>query len=149
MVAAQINALLAQVCDPELPNVSITDLGIVRRIAQRGDGCWEVVITPTFSGCPAMNEIENGIRTALRAGGVAHFEVVKELSPPWRSSDVNPRGRDALRASGIAVADDGVRCPRCNSSNTLGISEYGATACKSFARCLSCKEPFEVFKAHH
>ena len=147
MVSADVAALLAEVCDPELPMLSIADLGILRRVERQEDS-WLVVITPTFSGCPAMHEIEHNIRATLARHEVGEFKIVKELAPPWRSADVTASGRRILRENGIAVADDGVRCPRCNSTNTLGISEYGATACKSFARCLSCKEPFEVFKAH-
>ncbi|MCH9757745.1 MAG: phenylacetate-CoA oxygenase subunit PaaJ [Proteobacteria bacterium] len=147
MVNTDIIDLLAAVKDPELPMISIFDLGILRRVLQQ-NGRWQVIITPTFSGCPAINEIERNIHTVLTQGNVGEFDIVKELSPPWRSTDVSASGRKLLHENGIAFADDGVRCPRCDSTNTLGISDYGATACKSFARCLSCKEPFEVFKAH-
>ena len=147
MVAADLMAILRQVTDPELPFVSVCDLGIVRRVEEDG-GQYTVVITPTFSGCPAFSVIERDIDAALRAAGVA-FRVVKELSPPWRSSDVTEAGRAALKASGIAVVcggESGPRCPHCDSDNVETVSEFGATACKRFARCLRCSEPFEVFK---
>jgi len=147
MVAADLMAILRQVTDPELPFVSVCDLGIVRRVEEDG-GQYTVVITPTFSGCPAFSVIERDIDAALRASGVA-FRVVKELSPPWRSSDVTEAGRAALKANGIAVVcggESGPRCPHCDSDNVETVSEFGATACKRFARCLRCSEPFEVFK---
>jgi len=150
MVAADLMAILRQVTDPELPFVSVCDLGIVRRV-EESEGPprqFTVVITPTFSGCPAFSVIERDIDAALRASGVA-FRVVKELSPPWRSSDVTEAGRAALKASGIAVVcggESGPRCPHCDSDNVETVSEFGATACKRFARCLRCSEPFEVFK---
>jgi len=147
MVAADLMAILRQVTDPELPFVSVCDLGIVRRIEEDRGQC-TVVITPTFSGCPAFSVIERDIDAALRAAGVA-FRVVKELSPPWRSSDVTEAGRAALKANGIAVVCGGEsepRCPHCDSDNVETVSEFGATACKRFARCLRCSEPFEVFK---
>lgn len=148
MSAADIMAILRGVHDPELPFVSIRDLGIVRRVEQDGDA-YTVVITPTFSGCPAHAVIERDIDAALREAGVESFRVVRELSPPWRSSDVTEAGRAALKANGIAAAcggDSQPRCPHCDSDAIETISEFGATACKRFARCLSCAEPFEVFK---
>ena len=147
MVAADLMAILRQVTDPELPFVSVCDLGIVRRV-EEDHGQYTVVITPTFSGCPAFSVIERDIDAALRASGVA-FRVVKELSPPWRSSDVTEAGRAALKANGVAVVcggESGPRCPHCDSDNVETVSEFGATACKRFARCLRCSEPFEVFK---
>lgn len=147
MVAADLMAILRQVTDPELPFVSVCDLGIVRRV-EEDHGQYTVVITPTFSGCPAFSVIERDIDAALRAAGIA-FRVVKELSPPWRSSDVTEAGRAALKANGIAVVCGGEsepRCPHCDSDNVETVSEFGATACKRFARCLRCSEPFEVFK---
>ncbi|MDD9856677.1 MAG: phenylacetate-CoA oxygenase subunit PaaJ [Gammaproteobacteria bacterium] len=142
---AQIKAILGKVRDPELPMISICDLGIVRRI-EEGGGQYTVVITPTFSGCPAMTMIEQNIAAALAEAGVESFRIVKELSPPWQSTDVTEAGRKLLMANGIAVACEGVRCPHCQSDNTETVSEFGATACKRFARCRCCREPFEVFK---
>lgn len=142
---AEITAILRKVRDPELPMISICDLGIVRRI-EEGGGHYTVVITPTFSGCPAMSVIEQNIATALAEAGVESFRIVKQLSPPWRSTDVTEAGRKLLMANGIAVACEGVRCPHCQSDNTETVSEFGATACKRFARCRCCREPFEVFK---
>lgn len=145
---AEIEAILRQVRDPELPMISICDLGIVRRIEKGGPGGgqYTVVITPTFSGCPAMHMIEQNIAAALAGAGVQSFRIVKELSPPWRSTDVSEAGRRLLTANGIAVACEGVRCPHCHSDDTETVSEFGATACKRFARCRRCREPFEVFK---
>jgi len=150
---ADIMTVLRRVHDPELPFVSVCDLGIVRRVEKRrgdGDGDVEftVTITPTFSGCPAYSVIQRDIDAALCAAGF-NCRVVKELSPPWRSGDVTEAGRAALRDNGIAVVcggDAGPRCPHCDSGDTETLSEFGATACKSFARCLRCAEPFEVFK---
>lgn len=147
VTADDIMARLATVYDPELPMMSVIDLGIARRVERR-DEQWRVVITPTFSGCPAMTAIRQNIRQALQDDAVGRFELVVELSPPWRSSDVTARGRDLLRANGIAFAEDGARCPRCDSADVISIAEYGSVACKSFARCLACKEPFEIFKQH-
>lgn len=145
VTADDIMFILNRVHDPELPFVSICELGIVRRVEDAGDGEFTVVITPTFSGCPAYTVIERDIDAALRDAGV-ECRVVRELSPPWRASDVTQAGRAALKANGIAVAIDGARCPHCDSADIEGLSEFGATACKRFARCLRCAEPFEVFK---
>lgn len=145
VTADDIMSILNRVHDPELPFVSICELGIVRRVEDAGDGEFTVVITPTFSGCPAYTVIERDIDAALRDAGV-ECRVVRELSPPWRASDVTEAGRAALKANGIAVAIDGARCPHCDSGDIECISEFGATACKRFARCLRCDEPFEVFK---
>lgn len=148
VTADDIMAVLRQVHDPELPFVSVCDLGIVRRVDACGDGEFTVVITPTFSGCPAYTVIEQRIDAALRDAGV-ECRVARELSRPWKSSDVTPAGRAALKANGIAVACDGAsepRCPHCDNADIETISEFGAVACKRFARCLRCCEPFEVFK---
>lgn len=143
--AAGVMEILRRVHDPELPFISIGDLGIVRRVENDGDGEFTVVITPTFSGCPAYHVIEQHIDAALREAGIK-FRVVRELSPPWSPGDVTPAGRAALKANGIAVAIDGARCPHCDSADIETVSDFGATACKRFARCLRCDEPFEVFK---
>jgi len=148
--AAGIMQIVRRVHDPELPFVSIGDLGIVRRVevSDASPHQFTVVITPTFSGCPAYRVIEQHIGAALREAGVV-CRVVRELSPPWSPGDVTPAGRAALKANGIAVACGGASrpcCPHCDSADIETVSEFGATACKRLARCLRCREPFEVFK---
>ena len=152
--AVHMRAILANVPDPEIPAVSVIDLGIVREIhADR------VVITPTYTGCPATIAIEQSIRTALDANGFADVAIETTLSPPWSTDWISDEGREKLRAYGIApphlrAADaqtlhfhpKNIACPRCGSLNTQRLSAFGATACKALHRCLDCLEPFEHFK---
>ncbi len=160
-VIEKARALLAAVCDPEIPVLTVDDLGIVRDIRVLGDGTLEVVITPTYSGCPAMNVIEVNIRAALQEGGFEKVAVTTILSPAWTTDWLSEAGRYKLRAFGIAPpaeasadkkALSGERrallCPHCGSGNTEMISQFGSTACKSLFRCLDCLEPFDYFKCH-
>ena len=152
--AVNIRAILAQVMDPEIPCVSVIDLGIVREIhADR------VVITPTYTGCPATIAIESAIRAALDAHGFAHVAIETALSPPWTTDWINEAGRENLRAYGIAPPPKGAaaaslkndqpaQCPRCGSSDTEEISRFGSTPCKALWRCKACAEPFDRFKCH-
>jgi ring-1,2-phenylacetyl-CoA epoxidase subunit PaaD len=150
----EIRAILSNVPDPEIPAVSIIDLGIVRDIA--GD---HVTITPTYTGCPATLAIEQMIRAALDASGFTHVAIETVLSPPWSTDWISDEGREKLRAYGIAPPPKGAgasalkneaaaQCPRCGSSNTEEISRFGSTPCKALWRCKACAEPFDRFKCH-
>lgn len=150
---ADVWAVLATVPDPEIPAVSVVDLGIVRRVDAEA-----VVITPTYSGCPATFAIEAAIRAALRQAGLPHA-VVTELSPPWSTDWITEDGRARLRAYGIAPPPRGAgssslrnreaaECPRCGSADTQEVSRFGSTPCKAQWRCLACLEPFDRFKCH-
>jgi ring-1,2-phenylacetyl-CoA epoxidase subunit PaaD len=146
----------SQVVDPEIPVLTIADLGVLRDI-QIHDGRVEVAITPTYSGCPAMNMIALEIELALERAGIARPTVRTVLSPAWTTDWMSEDGRAKLRTYGIAppaatssrralFGEDGVACPRCGSERTQKISEFGSTACKSLWRCLACREPFDHFK---
>ena len=138
--------VLAQVPDPEVPAVSVVDLGIVRAVeADR------VVITPTYTGCPATEVIERDIRAALDAAGYRSVRVETALSPAWTTDWITPEGRAKLHAYGIAPPvprGTAVACPQCGSADTVEISRFGSTACKALWRCRACAEPFDLFKCH-
>jgi ring-1,2-phenylacetyl-CoA epoxidase subunit PaaD len=136
--------ILARVPDPEIPVVSIVDLGIVREV--RDDA---VVITPTYSGCPATLAIEGSIRAALDASGHADMKIETVLSPPWTTDWISEEGRAKLLAYGIAPPSHSqAACPRCASTDTEEISRFGSTPCKALHRCRACGEPFDRFKCH-
>ena len=153
--------ILGTVPDPEVPVISVVELGIVRDAAQRADGTVEVTITPTYSGCPAMFEIERDVISALKAAGAAEVEVKTVLSPAWTTDWIPEPAREKLRKYGIAPpgpANEGglvslvrakppVQCPWCGSRNTTLKSEFGSTACKAIHVCKDCKQPFDEFKA--
>ncbi len=150
----RIRAILARVPDPEIPAVSIVDLGIVREIASN-----TVTITPTYTGCPATIAIERSIREALDANGFAGVAIETTLSPPWSTDWISDKGREDLRAYGIAPPPKGAaaaslknqmaaECPQCGSSNTEELSRFGSTPCKALWRCKACAEPFDRFKCH-
>lgn len=144
----EIWELLEAVKDPEIPVLSIWDLGILQDVGRDGDTI-QVTITPTWSGCPAMAAIEQDIVATLAGAGMT-ARVSTRLAPAWTSQWISERGRQALREYGIAppsLADAGLRCPRCHSSQVRAISEFGATACKALYQCGDCREPFERFKA--
>jgi ring-1,2-phenylacetyl-CoA epoxidase subunit PaaD len=151
-------ALLATVMDPEIPVVSVVDLGIVRDV-RFDDAGLEVAITPTYSGCPATKAIEQGIAEALADAGYADARVTTVLSPAWTTDWIGEDGRRKLRQYGIAPPEGSssakralfaeqptVPCPRCASKRTEMISEFGSTACKALYRCTDCREPFDYFK---
>ena len=142
---AAIMAVLDEVPDPEIPVVSITDLGIVRRVAAD-----RVCITPTYTGCPATLVIEQSIRDALDSAGFRDVFIERQLFPPWTTDCISERGRERLRAYGIAPPhiDAKVACPRCGSMETHEVSRFGSTPCKAQWRCDSCLEPFDRFKCH-
>ena len=136
--------MLDQVPDPEIPVVSVVDLGIVRTV-ERG----RVVITPTYTGCPATQVIEADIRAALDAAGYRDVAIETALAPPWTTDWITPEGREKLRAYGIAPPTRGaVECPQCGSTETEEISRFGSTPCKALWRCRSCSEPFDLLKCH-
>lgn len=147
---------LAGVPDPEIPVLSVLDLGIVRGVAELDDGTLEVTLTPTYSGCPATEVIEASVLAALAPLGPARART--QLAPAWTTDWISEEGRRKLRDYGIAPpgqrADAApirvlsrIACPRCGSTHTERLSAFGATACKSLHRCLDCREPFEHFKA--
>ena len=157
---------LSQVPDPEIPVISLTDLGIIRDVEWRDDTL-VVTVTPTYSGCPATSVINLDIEAALRAKGIAKLRLERQLSPPWTTDWITPEGREKLRAYGIAPPIDGtaadgrlagrvarlagtsnlvIACPRCGSTKTEKISQFGSTPCKASYRCTDCLEPFDYFK---
>ena len=165
--------LLEQVTDPEIPVVSLREMGVLRAIRQ-GDAGLEVVITPTYSGCPAMDQMHDDVVTALARAGLA-ARVVTRLAPAWSSDWITPAAREKLRAYGIAPPRcdalptepkdaignviqfaarpigrpaDRIACPQCGSDNTTETSHFGSTACKALYRCLDCREPFDYFKPY-
>lgn len=165
----QIWAFLDELTDPEIPVVSLRELGILRHVREGSHGQLEVVITPTYSGCPAMGQIEDDIRNTLLSRGV-QAKVVTQLAPAWTTDWMSDLAREKLRAYGIAppscnagsqvksgsaimrfatmpVHDD-VPCPQCGSANTTETSHFGSTACKAQYRCLACMEPFDYFKPY-
>jgi ring-1,2-phenylacetyl-CoA epoxidase subunit PaaD len=155
--------VLETVLDPEVPVVSVVDLGIVREVIERSDGALTVVLTPTYSGCPATEVIEQGVRDALSAAGFENIDVRLQRAPAWTTDWISPDGRRKLREYGIAppgpVAAEqaapirflrktpALACPRCESVDTERLSAFGSTACKATYRCRACGEPFEHFKA--
>lgn len=155
---AEIWRLLEEVKDPEIPVLSVVDLGIVRQV-KCSDIEVEVLITPTYSGCPAMNTIEVDILEALRAEGYSGPKVTTVLSPAWTTDWLSEAGKDKLLRFGIAPPRGGapskralfvdrgpIQCPRCQSERTERVSEFGSTACKALYRCIDCREPFDYFK---
>ena len=159
LTEAQTWQVLQQVPDPELPVVSVCELGIVREVHVAMAGV-TVVITPTYSGCPATQVIEAAIRTALQDAGAASVSVETRLSPAWTSDWLTPEAHAKLRAYGVAPPQPAANhsaqalhfappapcCPRCGARNTARLSEFGSTACKALYRCAQCREPFEYFK---
>jgi ring-1,2-phenylacetyl-CoA epoxidase subunit PaaD len=144
---AAIMAVLDTVPDPEIPVLSITDLGIVRGILQDPP---RVRITPTYTGCPATLAIEQLIREALDNAGHEDVYIERQLFPPWTTDWISERGRERLHAFGIAPPDPSAKaeCPRCGSADTVEVSRFGSTPCKAQWRCNSCLEPFDRFKCH-
>jgi ring-1,2-phenylacetyl-CoA epoxidase subunit PaaD len=157
----QIRHWLAEVPDPEVPAVSVMDLGIVRDVQWQDDEL-VVAITPTYSGCPATSVIAFEIEAALRAKGIDRLRIERRLSPPWTTDWISQEGRQRLEAYGIAPPAENaggpspfdrflrkpltIACPRCKSENTDRVSEFGSTPCKAQYRCRDCLEPFDYFK---
>ncbi|MBT2302255.1 phenylacetate-CoA oxygenase subunit PaaJ [Variovorax paradoxus] len=156
--------VLGTVLDPEVPALSVRDLGIVRDVIEQGDTL-EVVLTPTYSGCPATEVIERDVLEAIEKAGLGPARVALQRAPAWTTDWISAEGRRKLAEYGIAppgpvapgdavpirivgrTADAALACPRCGSKNTERLSAFGATACKSLYRCVACREPFEHFKA--
>lgn len=154
---AEVRAVLAEVSDPEIPVLTIEDLGILRDVAVEGSHL-TVTITPTYSGCPAMEQIEQDVRSALAARGWDDVEVRLVLSPAWTTDWMSDAGRRKLQEYGIApprrtggpvdVTLGGPSCTLCGSTDTELLSRFSSTACKSMWRCRTCREPFDHFKDH-
>jgi ring-1,2-phenylacetyl-CoA epoxidase subunit PaaD len=145
-VVARIRQVLESVPDPEIPAVSVVDLGIVRAVTPE-----RVTITPTYTGCPATQVIERDIRDALDAAGYRQVAIETALSPPWTTDWIGEAGKAKLRAYGIAPplpAGQRVACPQCGSTQTEEISRFGSTPCKAQWRCRDCLEPIDLFKCH-
>jgi ring-1,2-phenylacetyl-CoA epoxidase subunit PaaD len=154
-------SLLEEVTDPEVPVLSVIDLGIVREINST-HGNIEIVITPTYSGCPAMDVISMLIKMTLIEHGFKNVTIKTVLSPAWTTDWMSEAGKEKLKKYGIAPpnpkqqvcrqelfeADEAVQCPHCNSYHTHRVSEFGSTACKALYVCSNCKEPFDYFKCH-
>jgi ring-1,2-phenylacetyl-CoA epoxidase subunit PaaD len=157
----QIWKILGEVTDPEVPVLTILDLGIVREVKIDNEGI-EVIITPTYSGCPAMDAITIDIRLKLAEAGFKKVKITSILSPAWTTDWMSESGKQKLKAYGIAppaikqqvcnqelfAANEAIQCPHCDSYNTRRISEFGSTACKALYQCDDCKEPFDHFKCH-
>jgi len=159
---------LSTVSDPEIPAVSVVDLGIVRSLAWHDDETCEVIITPTYSGCPATQVIAESIEQALRSLGIEKIVIHTQLSPAWTTDWMSAAGREKLKAFGIAppahcVSSEQssidisglysrkiphIECPQCGSSHTRLLSQFGSTACKALYRCNDCLESFDYFKPH-
>ena len=172
----QIWTWLGEVADPEIPVISVVDLGIVRDVTMAGDGACVVTITPTYSGCPAMQVIADAITDALRGHGIAAVRLVNQLSPAWTTDWMSEAGKLKLKGYGIAppaqqvidisglragaradahhaikrraIAQPTVACPNCGSTHTEITSQFGSTPCKALYKCLDCREPFDYFKCH-
>ena len=160
--ADQVYAWLQEVPDPEIPVLSVVDLGVVRDVSWDGDAC-VVVITPTYSGCPAMREITQDIQQTLARHGIDEVRIETRLAPAWTTDWMSEKGREALKGYGIAApaeraidisgisrraAAPAIACPRCGSRDTRMVSNFGSTSCKALYRCVACREPFDYFKTH-
>jgi len=153
--------ILNEVMDPEVPVLSVIDLGIVRNV-KVDNAEIEVFITPTYSGCPAMDVIRNNIKSCLEQHGYKNFHVTTELSPAWTTDWMTESGKEKLKAFGIAPPnpkqlvchpglfqeEEAIQCPLCQSFNTKLISRFGSTPCKALYQCNNCHEPFDYFKCH-
>lgn len=158
-----ILSILETVTDPEVPVLSINDLGIVRKIETGNTTeALKIFITPTYTGCPAMDVISMNIRLALMQHGIMNVEIKTVLSPAWTTDWITEAGKQKLKSYGIAPPnikqqvctleafqkEEAIQCPHCNSYNTILISRFGSTACKALYKCNNCNEPFDYFKCH-
>ena len=148
-----ILSILEKVADPEIPVLSVLDMGIIRDIRFNEEEV-EVIITPTYSGCPAMDMISMNTRLALLEHGYRNIKITSVLSPAWTTDWMSEQGKKKLLDYGIApprssaTHENNIECPQCHSSNTRIMSQFGSTACKALYQCLDCKEPFDYFKCH-
>jgi ring-1,2-phenylacetyl-CoA epoxidase subunit PaaD len=161
MTIRRIWSLIEQVNDPEVPVLSVVDLGIIRDVRVNEEEI-EITLTPTYSGCPAMDVIRMNIRMVLLEQGYKNITLTTVLSPAWTTDWMSEGGKDKLKAFGIAPPlpvqqfcrpdlfgrEEAIGCPHCHSYHTTRISEFGSTACKALYRCEDCKEPFDYFKCH-
>ncbi len=165
-VEKQVWEILGEVTDPEVPVLTVLDLGIVREVKINGNALhgWslEIVITPTYTGCPAMDMISMNIRFALLQEGFTNIKITQTLSPVWTTDWMSESGKKKLKVYGIAPPhysqavctpdafqqEEAIQCPRCDSFNTRLVSQFGSTACKALYQCVDCKEPFDYFKCH-
>jgi ring-1,2-phenylacetyl-CoA epoxidase subunit PaaD len=158
----EVFKLLSEIQDPEVPALTISDLGMLRSV-KKADDFFEITITPTFTGCPAMRTIEEEISKLLLNAGISNFKIKTVLSPAWTTDWISQEGRKKLKEYGIAPPSSSaeahlkaitegrkvkVVCPFCNSENTRLTSAFGSTACKSLHYCNNCNQPFEEFKCH-
>ena len=137
--------LLNKIPDPEIPVISIVELGAVRDVIFQED-CYLISITPTYSGCPAIQTFEDDIEKSMLENQITNFKIQKVYAPAWTTDWMNDQTKEKLKKYGISPPSKEAICPQCNSKNTSLISEFGATACKSMHKCLDCLEPFEHFK---
>lgn len=151
--------LLSEIPDPEIPVISIIELGVIRNIEISNDSTISLKITPTYSGCPAMKQIEDDVRKKLSENGFTTIDIKTIFSPPWTTDWITPEAKEKLRKYGIAPPENStedkswltgkeqkIACPRCKSTNTKLISQFGSTACKALYQCQDCLEPFDYFK---
>ncbi|MBL7684321.1 MAG: phenylacetate-CoA oxygenase subunit PaaJ [Flavipsychrobacter sp.] len=149
---------LSVIADPEIPVVSIQEMGMLQDVIISDSG-YEVILTPTYTGCPAMSIIEADIKALLQEKGISPVKVTMVYSPAWTTDWMNDTAKEKMRQYGIAppmhsscgnmfMAEQHVHCPHCDSADTNLISRFGATACKALYKCNTCKEPFEYFKCH-
>lgn len=149
IAASEIRQLVARVVDPEIPVLTIEDLGVLRNV-ESDDGTVVVTITPTYSGCPAMRQIEDDIVTTLERSGYRDVRIETVFSPAWTTDWISDEGHRKLADFGIAppTAEEGIRCPVCEGNEPKLIARFGSTACKALMVCSSCGEPFDYFKQH-
>lgn len=154
----EILSFLEEIPDPEIPVISIVELGVIRKI-QNTNGGVEIDITPTYSGCPAMKQMEDDVLSALKAKGIEDVKINMVYTPAWTTDWLSVEAREKLRKYGIAPPEESttdksfltgkpkhVKCPRCGSTNTEMVSQFGSTACKALYKCKECLEPFDYFK---
>lgn len=152
-------ALLSEIPDPEIPVINIVELGVIRNINTINKHTIEITITPTYSGCPAMKQIEDDIIKKMKDHGFEDVSIITVFSPPWTTDWISPEAKNKLRSYGIAPPEHTtqdkswltgvpktVACPRCQSTHTKLISQFGSTACKALYQCQNCLEPFDYFK---
>ena len=141
----EIWKLLETIPDPEIPVISVVELGVVRDIKIENEKI-SVIVTPTYSGCPAIQQMQDDIKQKLLENGFKNFEIVTQLSPAWTTDWMSKETKEKLKQYGIAPPENIIECPQCNSKNIEIISEFSSTACKALYRCNQCLEPFDYFK---
>ncbi|MCW3077582.1 MAG: phenylacetate-CoA oxygenase, PaaJ subunit [Bacteroidetes bacterium] len=157
--SAYIYKLLSEIPDPEIPVISIVELGVVREVSIAGDTSIEVKLTPTYSGCPAMKQMEDDVRKKLKEDGFEEIKLSIVYNPPWTTDWLSAEAKLKLQKYGIAPPEESttdksfltgkhksITCPRCKSKNTVMISQFGSTACKALYQCKDCLEAFDYFK---